>query len=134
MRVGLVAYAVLFFLYRFRSTAHGISAAWGKAGAIVGAFGFLYASQDKDPKVSAPYPAGENQLLLIYVVSLTLLAASATIWCLVFKCMVRSILSDPLWFNCWPYRFILSMKRGFQRCAPCAMLLNSYLGRCLSKY
>jgi hypothetical protein len=91
VRVGLVAYAVLIFLYRFRSTAHGISAAWGKAGAIVGAFGFLYASQDKDPKVSAPYPAGENQLLLIYVVSLTLLAAPVTIWCLVFKCMF----SDP---------------------------------------
>ncbi|GKU85756.1 hypothetical protein SLEP1_g381 [Rubroshorea leprosula] len=34
------------FPARLRSTCHGISAAAGKAGAIVGAFGFLYASQD----------------------------------------------------------------------------------------
>lgn len=33
------------FPARFRSTCHGISAAAGKAGAIVGAFGFLYAAQ-----------------------------------------------------------------------------------------
>lgn len=37
------------FPARLRSTCHGISAAAGKAGAIVGAFGFLYAAQDKDP-------------------------------------------------------------------------------------
>jgi PHS family inorganic phosphate transporter-like MFS transporter len=58
------------FPAKFRSTAHGISAAWGKAGAIVGAFGFLYASQDKDPKVSAPYPAGiglQNALIVLTV-------------------------------------------------------------------
>jgi MFS transporter, PHS family, inorganic phosphate transporter len=34
------------FPARLRSTCHGISAAAGKAGAIVGAFGFLYAAQD----------------------------------------------------------------------------------------
>ncbi|KAL5225766.1 hypothetical protein ABZP36_012405 [Zizania latifolia] len=34
------------FPARLRSTCHGVSAAAGKAGAIVGAFGFLYASQD----------------------------------------------------------------------------------------
>jgi PHS family inorganic phosphate transporter-like MFS transporter len=33
------------FPARFRTTCHGISAAAGKAGAIVGAFGFLYASE-----------------------------------------------------------------------------------------
>jgi PHS family inorganic phosphate transporter-like MFS transporter len=58
------------FPAKFRSTAHGISAACGKAGAIVGAFGFLYASQDKDPKVSAPYPAGiglQNALIVLTV-------------------------------------------------------------------
>ncbi|XP_020593682.1 probable inorganic phosphate transporter 1-4 [Phalaenopsis equestris] len=44
---------------RLRSTCHGISAAAGKAGAIVGAFGFLYAAQDKDPaKRDKGYPAG----------------------------------------------------------------------------
>uniref|UniRef100_A0A803NEN4 Uncharacterized protein n=1 Tax=Chenopodium quinoa TaxID=63459 RepID=A0A803NEN4_CHEQI len=42
-----------------RSTCHGISAATGKAGAIVGAFGFVYASQEKDPaKRDHGYPAG----------------------------------------------------------------------------
>lgn len=47
------------FPARLRSTCHGISAAAGKAGAIVGAFGFLYAAQSKDPsKRDAGYPAG----------------------------------------------------------------------------
>ena len=47
-------------LFPARSTCHGISAAAGKAGAIVGAFGFLYAAQDKDPaeRDSPNYPAG----------------------------------------------------------------------------
>ncbi len=42
---------------RFRSTCHGISAASGKLGAIVGAFGFNYIAQ---PKKNPPpgYPAG----------------------------------------------------------------------------
>ncbi|KAJ1295414.1 hypothetical protein BS78_01G222000 [Paspalum vaginatum] len=35
------------FPARLRSTCHGISAAAGKAGAIIGAFGFLYAAQDQ---------------------------------------------------------------------------------------
>ncbi|KAL6641007.1 hypothetical protein ACP70R_019188 [Stipagrostis hirtigluma subsp. patula] len=34
------------FPARLRSTCHGISAAAGKAGAIIGAFGFMYAAQD----------------------------------------------------------------------------------------
>ena len=42
----------------WRSTAHGLSAASGKAGAIVGAFGFLYASQPSNAKDAAPYPPG----------------------------------------------------------------------------
>ncbi|OMP01040.1 General substrate transporter [Corchorus olitorius] len=47
------------FVVMFRSTCHGISAAAGKAGAIVGAFGFLYASQNQDKsKADAGYPAG----------------------------------------------------------------------------
>lgn len=47
------------FPARLRSTCHGISAAAGKAGAIVGAFGFLYAAQSQDPaKTDAGYPAG----------------------------------------------------------------------------
>lgn len=47
------------FPARLRSTCHGISAAAGKAGAIIGAFGFLYAAQSKDPsKTDAGYPTG----------------------------------------------------------------------------
>jgi PHS family inorganic phosphate transporter-like MFS transporter len=57
------------FPARLRSTCHGISAAAGKAGAIVGAFGFLYAAQSQDPKqVDAGYPTGigvKNSLLVL---------------------------------------------------------------------
>ncbi|KAI3469768.1 hypothetical protein Pfo_026431 [Paulownia fortunei] len=57
------------FPARLRSTCHGISAAAGKAGAIVGAFGFLYAAQPKDPsKTDAGYPAGigmRNSLIVL---------------------------------------------------------------------
>ncbi|KAL4317723.1 hypothetical protein S245_053996 [Arachis hypogaea] len=59
------------FPARLRSTCHGISSAAGKAGAIVGAFGFLYASQSKDPsKRDAGYPAGigmKDTLILLAV-------------------------------------------------------------------
>uniref|UniRef100_A0A0D3HE59 H(+)/Pi cotransporter n=1 Tax=Oryza barthii TaxID=65489 RepID=A0A0D3HE59_9ORYZ len=50
---------VLMVIYpaRLRSTCHGISAAAGKAGAIVGAFGFLYAAQDPH-KPEAGYKPG----------------------------------------------------------------------------
>jgi PHS family inorganic phosphate transporter-like MFS transporter len=57
------------FPARLRSTCHGISAAAGKAGAIIGAFGFLYAAQSQDPKkVDAGYPTGigiKNSLLVL---------------------------------------------------------------------
>uniref|UniRef100_A0A0A9DMK0 H(+)/Pi cotransporter n=1 Tax=Arundo donax TaxID=35708 RepID=A0A0A9DMK0_ARUDO len=47
------------FPARLRSTCHGISAAAGKAGAIVGSFGFLYAAQNQDKaKADHGYPAG----------------------------------------------------------------------------
>lgn len=46
------------FPARFRATCHGISAGSGKLGAIVGSFGFLFASQSQDEKIAAPYPAG----------------------------------------------------------------------------
>ncbi|XP_022732795.1 probable inorganic phosphate transporter 1-5 [Durio zibethinus] len=57
------------FPARLRSTCHGISAAAGKAGAIVGAFGFLYASQSTDPsKTDKGYKPGigvKNSLLVL---------------------------------------------------------------------
>ncbi|KAI3888875.1 hypothetical protein MKX03_036059 [Papaver bracteatum] len=62
------------FPARLRSTCHGISAAAGKAGAIIGAFGFLYLAQDKDPKKADPgYPAGigvKNALIVLGFVNL----------------------------------------------------------------
>ncbi|KAG5554348.1 hypothetical protein RHGRI_012014 [Rhododendron griersonianum] len=62
------------FPARFRSTCHGISAAAGKAGAIVGASGFLYASQPAPRSADDPgYPPGigvKYSLLVLGVVSL----------------------------------------------------------------
>ncbi|TKY51864.1 inorganic phosphate transporter 1-7 [Spatholobus suberectus] len=61
------------FPARLRSTCHGISAAAGKAGAIVGAFGFLYAAQSKDPSKTDPgYPTGigvKNSLIMLGVIN-----------------------------------------------------------------
>lgn len=61
------------FPARLRSTCHGISAAAGKAGAIVGAFGFLYAAQNQDKAKADPgYPAGigvKNSLIVLGVVN-----------------------------------------------------------------
>ncbi|KAL2934724.1 putative inorganic phosphate transporter 1-7 [Bienertia sinuspersici] len=62
------------FPARLRSTCHGISAASGKAGAIIGAFGFLYLAQNKDPKkADQGYPAGigvKNSLIVLGVINL----------------------------------------------------------------
>ncbi|WMV47368.1 hypothetical protein MTR67_040753 [Solanum verrucosum] len=62
------------FPARLRSTCHGISAAWGKLGAMVGAFGFLYLAQPQDKtKADAGYPAGigvRNSLIVLGVVNL----------------------------------------------------------------
>ncbi|XP_078440308.1 putative inorganic phosphate transporter 1-3 [Wolffia australiana] len=59
------------FPARLRSTCHGISAASGKAGAIIGAFGFLYAAQNKDKtKTDRGYPPGigiKNALFVLAV-------------------------------------------------------------------
>ncbi|XP_031274367.1 probable inorganic phosphate transporter 1-7 [Pistacia vera] len=61
------------FPARLRSTCHGISAAAGKAGAIVGAFGFLYAAQSTDKtKTEAGYPPGigiKNSLIMLGVIN-----------------------------------------------------------------
>ncbi|KAA8550755.1 hypothetical protein F0562_002439 [Nyssa sinensis] len=61
------------FPARLRSTCHGISAASGKLGAIVGAFGFLYLAQNQDQaKADAGYPAGigvRNSLIVLGVVN-----------------------------------------------------------------
>ncbi|KAJ3681727.1 hypothetical protein LUZ60_014300 [Juncus effusus] len=57
------------FPARLRSTCHGISAASGKVGAIIGSFGFLYLAQNPDPaKADHGYPPGigvRNSLFLL---------------------------------------------------------------------
>lgn len=57
------------FPARLRSTCHGISAAAGKVGGMIGAFGFLYMAQNQDPKkADAGYPAGigvKNSLIVL---------------------------------------------------------------------
>ncbi|MBA0812938.1 hypothetical protein Gohar_026851 [Gossypium harknessii] len=57
------------FPARLRSTCHGISAAAGKLGAIVGALGFLYAAQSTNPaETDQGYPPGigvKNTLLVL---------------------------------------------------------------------
>lgn len=62
------------FPARLRSTCHGISAAAGKAGAIIGAFGFLYLAQSTDPKkTDQGYPPGigvKNSLIVLAVINL----------------------------------------------------------------
>ncbi|BAS74277.1 Os01g0741300, partial [Oryza sativa Japonica Group] len=40
---------------RLRATSHGISAASGKVGAIIGSFGFLYLAQSPDPAKAAAH-------------------------------------------------------------------------------
>jgi PHS family inorganic phosphate transporter-like MFS transporter len=57
------------FPARLRSTCHGVSAASGKLGAIVGSFGFLYLAQSRDPgRTEHGYPPGigvRNALFLL---------------------------------------------------------------------
>ncbi|XP_050365560.1 inorganic phosphate transporter 1-4-like [Argentina anserina] len=61
------------FPARLRSTCHGISAATGKLGAMVGAFGFLFLAQPQDKsKAEAGFPAGigvKNSLIVLGVVN-----------------------------------------------------------------
>jgi PHS family inorganic phosphate transporter-like MFS transporter len=55
------------FPARLRSTCHGISAAAGKAGAIIGAFGFLYSSQGNPPERGYPKGIGLRNSLFVLV-------------------------------------------------------------------
>ncbi|KAJ7559816.1 hypothetical protein O6H91_04G102500 [Diphasiastrum complanatum] len=59
------------FPARLRSTCHGIAAASGKAGAIIGSFGFLYASESTKKSQTDPgYPTGiglKNSLICLGV-------------------------------------------------------------------
>ena len=50
------------FPTKWKSTGHGISAAAGKAGAIIGAFGFLFASQPAKGEVTWKFPCQNSRL------------------------------------------------------------------------
>ncbi|CAD6335199.1 unnamed protein product [Miscanthus lutarioriparius] len=69
------------FPARLRSTCHGISAAAGKAGAIVGSFGFLYAAQSRDEsKADHGYPAGIGVRCSLFVLAVcSLLGLACTL-------------------------------------------------------
>ncbi|CAN6164115.1 unnamed protein product [Urochloa humidicola] len=68
------------FPARLRSTCHGISGAAGKLGALVGAVGFLWASQDRDrSKVTAGYEPGIGMMnTLIVLAGICLLGLAVT--------------------------------------------------------
>ncbi|GLJ22754.1 hypothetical protein SUGI_0428580 [Cryptomeria japonica] len=60
------------FPARFRSTCNGISGAAGKAGAIVGVFGLVYAAQPKNknsPYLEKGYPTGEGGRMVFIVLA-----------------------------------------------------------------
>ncbi|KAJ3685376.1 hypothetical protein LUZ61_014540 [Rhynchospora tenuis] len=58
------------FPARVRSTCHGISAAAGKAGAIIGSFGFLYAAQNPNPALTDHgYPPGIGVRYSLFVLA-----------------------------------------------------------------
>ena len=50
------------FPTKWKSTGHGISAAAGKAGAIIGAFGFLFASQPAQNEITWKFPCQNSRL------------------------------------------------------------------------
>jgi PHS family inorganic phosphate transporter-like MFS transporter len=50
------------FPTKWKTTAHGFCAASGKAGAIIGGFGFLFASQPQQGEVIPAFPCDKNYL------------------------------------------------------------------------
>ncbi|KAF8780091.1 hypothetical protein HU200_001748 [Digitaria exilis] len=58
------------FPARLRATCHGISAASGKVGAIIGSFGFLYLAQSPDPaKTAHGFPPGIGVRCSLFVLA-----------------------------------------------------------------
>ncbi|KAL6604853.1 hypothetical protein ACP70R_042797 [Stipagrostis hirtigluma subsp. patula] len=68
------------FPARFRSTCHGISGAAGKLGALIGAVGFLWASQERDKgKVMAGYKPGIGMMYALVILGgISLLGLAVT--------------------------------------------------------
>ncbi|KAG8073474.1 hypothetical protein GUJ93_ZPchr0006g44147 [Zizania palustris] len=80
------------FPARLRSTCHGISAASGKAGAIIGAFGFLYAAQPRDmAHVDAGYKPGIGVRFSLFVLAGCNLLGFLLTWMLVPESKGKSL-------------------------------------------
>ncbi|CAN6197849.1 unnamed protein product [Urochloa humidicola] len=80
------------FPARLRSTCHGISGAAGKLGALVGAVGFLWASQDRDrSKVMAGYQPGIGMMYALVVLAGICLLGLAVTYVFTPETMGRSL-------------------------------------------
>ncbi|CAL5038336.1 unnamed protein product [Urochloa decumbens] len=80
------------FPARLRSTCHGISGAAGKLGALVGAVGFLWASQDRDRrKVLAGYEPGIGMMYALVVLAGICLLGLAVTYVFTPETMGRSL-------------------------------------------
>ncbi|CAN6207831.1 unnamed protein product [Urochloa humidicola] len=80
------------FPARLRSTCHGISGAAGKLGALVGAVGFLWASQDRDRrKVMAGYEPGIGMMYALVVLAGICLVGLAVTYVFTPETMGRSL-------------------------------------------
>ncbi|KAL6909736.1 hypothetical protein ACP4OV_001395 [Aristida adscensionis] len=80
------------FPARFRSACHGISGAAGKLGAVVGAIGFLWASQDRDKgKVLAGYKPGIGMMYALVILGGISLLGLAVTYVFTRETMGRSL-------------------------------------------
>jgi len=72
------------FPAHLRATCHGMSAAAGKAGAIVGTFGFMYAAQKADGSEAAEtgYPSGIGVRASLFVL------AASNVLGILFTCLL----------------------------------------------
>ena len=82
------------FPTKWKSTGHGISAAAGKAGAIIGAFGFLFASQPALGEMTWKFPC-ENSELFEYTTFAKSAGASATLGAVVQVTAYKQNLAVP---------------------------------------
>ncbi|TVU11401.1 hypothetical protein EJB05_44986, partial [Eragrostis curvula] len=80
------------FPARFRSTCHGISGAAGKLGAVVGAIGFLWASQERDrTHVQAGYRPGIGMMYALIILGGICLLGLAVTYLFTPETMGRSL-------------------------------------------